>query len=236
MKILQLNEENNSYKILFIVDYARKIIPFIPYIDIDPNNKFLLTATPNGIKVYHYLDEDINDNQMDENLVNDIKYLGDFSKGYDYSSIIQVKNKICGIYQNKKISYSDTHFVALETDYEFDVENCNENKFNLLGEIKNIGAGIGRYSLSNVDDKYVLIGIMGNYYYNSNKDRINNGIKMVSLETIEIIQYFYNNDEIMTINTLYNGMILTGGMNNSERRYFIRQYKYDEKGKEIFLL
>ena len=235
MKILQLNEENNSYKILFIVDYARKIIPFIPYIDIDPNNKFLLTATPNGIKVYHYIDEDINDNQMDENLVNDIKYLGDFSKGYDYSSIIQVKNKICGIYQNKKISY-DSHFVVWETEYDFDVKNYSRNKFNLLGEIKNIGAGIGRYSLSNVDDKYVLVGIMGNYYYYSNKDRINNGIKMVSLETIEIVQYFYNGDEIMTINTLNNGMILTGGMNDKERKYFIRQYRYDEKDKEILLV
>ena len=45
MKILLLNEENNSYKILFIADYARNI----PYIDIDPINIFLLTATPNGI-------------------------------------------------------------------------------------------------------------------------------------------------------------------------------------------
>ena len=180
----------------------------------------------------YYLDESINDNKFNENLVNDIEYLGDFNKGYDYSSIIQVKNKICGIYQNLKISYSDTHFVAWETDYEFDLENCNGNKFNLLGEIKNIGAGIGRYSLSNVDDKYVLVGIMGNYYYYANKDRINNGIKMVSLETIEIIQYFYNYGEIMAIN---NEMILTGGMNNSERRYFIRQYRYDEKSKEILL-
>jgi len=32
-----------------------------------------------------------------------------------------------------------------------------------------------------------------------------------------------------------NGMILTGWMNNSERRYFIRQYRYDEKSKEILL-
>ena len=56
---------------------------------------------------------------------------------------------------------------------------------------------------------------------------------MVSLETMEIIQYFYNYGEIMAIN---NGMILTGEMNNSERRYFIRQCRYDEKGKEILLL
>ena len=234
MKILQLNEENNSYKILFVADYSRKIITFIPYIDIEPFHKFLLSATPNGIKLYHYLD-DINDNLIEENLVNDIEYLGDFSNGYDYSSIIQVKNKICGIYQNKKISY-DSHFVVWETEYDFDVKNYSRNKFNLLGEIKNIGAGIGRYSFSNVNDKYVLIGIMGKYFFYTNKDSINNGIKMVSLETIEIVQYFYNNDEIMTINTLSNGMILTGGMNNKERKYFIRQYRYDEKDKEILLV
>ena len=234
MKILQLNEENNSYKILFVADYSRKIIPFIPYIDIEPFHKFLLSATPNGIKLYHYLD-DISDSQIEENLVNDIEYLGDFSNGYDYSSIIQVKNKICGIYQNKKISY-DSHFVVWETEYDFDVKNYSRNKFNLLGEIKNIGAGIGRYSFSNVNDKYVLIGIMGNYFFYTNKERINNGIKMVSLETIEIVQYFYNGDEIMTINTLNNGMILTGGMNNKERKYFIRQYRYDEKDKEILLV
>ena len=45
----------------------------------------------------YYLDESINDNKFNENLVNDIEYLGDFNKGYDYSSIIQVKNKICKI-------------------------------------------------------------------------------------------------------------------------------------------
>ena len=234
MKILQLNEENNSYKILFVADYSRKIIPFIPYIDIEPTHKFLLSATPNGIKLYHYLD-DISDNLIEENLVNDIEYLGDFSNGYDYSSIIQVKNKICGIYQNKKISY-DSHFVVWESEYDFDVKNYSWNKFNLLGEIKNIGAGIGRYSFSNVNDKYVLIGIMGNYFFYTNKERNNNGIKMVSLETIEIVQYFYNGDEIMTINTLSNGMILTGGMNNKERKYFIKQYRYDEKDKEILLV
>ena len=68
----------------------------------------------------YYLDESINDNKFNENLVNDIEYLGDFNKGYDYSSIIQVKNKICKI---KKFLIQKHYFVALETDYDFDVEN-----------------------------------------------------------------------------------------------------------------
>ena len=80
MKILQLNEENTSYKILYVSDYARKIIPFISFNgnDVGGENQFLLTATPNGIKVYFYLDiNDININIDLEHVENDINYLGD---------------------------------------------------------------------------------------------------------------------------------------------------------------
>lgn len=42
----------------------------------------------------------------------------------------------------------------------------------------------------------------------------------------------------MTINSLKNGMILTGGVNVNQgnRKYYIRQFRYDEKEKEIFLV
>ena len=60
---------------------------------------------------------------------------------------------------------------------------------------------------------------------------------MVSLEYIQIIQYINNGDDITAINCLKNGMILTGGFNNSNaRKYFIKQYKYDEKNKEIIFV
>ena len=68
------------------------------------------------------------------------------------------------------------------------------------------------------------------------KDAKNSGIKIVSLENIEIIQYIHNYDQIMTINTLKNGMILAGGENIVERKYFIRQYIFDEIDKEILLV
>ena len=75
---------------------------------------------------------------------------------------------------------------------------------------------------------------MKNSYYT--KDAKNNGIKIISLETVEIVQYIYNYDEIMSIITLRNGMILTGGDNILERKYFIRQFKFDEKDKEVLLV
>ena len=241
MKILQLNKENTSYKILYVVDYGRKIISFKPFINeeyIELSHCFLLTATPNGIKTYYYIDDknDIIDNQLDE-VANDINYLGDFSKECDYSSIIQVKNKICGIYTNKN-SRSSNNFSVWEINYDFNIKNFSKDKFNFLGEIKNVGAGIGRYSITNINDEYALIGTMGNYYYYPNTDSLTNGIKVVSLEHIEIIQYIYTGDEIMTINSLKNGMILTGGVNVNQgnRKYYIRQFRYDEKEKEIFLV
>ena len=40
----------------------------------------------------------------------------------------------------------------------------------------------------------------------------------------------------MSIITLRNGMILTGGDNILERKYFIRQFKFDEKDKELLLV
>ena len=49
------------------------------------------------------------------------------------------------------------------------------------------------------------------------------------MEHIEIIQYIYTGDEIMTINSLKNGMILTGGVNVNQgnRKYYIRQFILD---------
>lgn len=241
MKILQLNEENTSYKILYVSDYARKIIPFIPFNDNNNlgDNQILFTATPNGIKVYFYSDNnDLNINIDLDHVENDINYLGDFSNDCDYSSIIQAKNKICGIYKDKN-SYDSNHFSVWEINNDFDVNNFSKNKFYLLGEIKNIGAGIGRYSITNVKDEYVLIGVMkSSHSYMSSSNAKNTGIKIVSLETIEIIQYLLTGDEIMTINTLKNGMILTGGVCgcNYNRKYYIRQYRYDENEKEIILV
>ena len=241
MKIVQLNEENTSYKILRIADYGRKIIPYIPSTkndNIESNNKFLFTATPNGIKFYFYLDEkDENFNTELNEVENDIHFLGDFSNGCDYSSIIQVDNKICGIFSNKN-NFSNRNFSVWEINYDFNLSNFSKNKFNLLGEIKNVGAGIGRYSLTNINDKYVLIGLMYDsysyYFYNKGKPR-NNGIAVVSLETIEIIQYINTGDDIMTISCLKNGMILTGGLNEN-RKYYIKQYRYNEKEKEIIFV
>ena len=231
MKIVQLSENNSSYKTLNISDYARKIIPFIPYDNIIQKNSalnFLFTATPNGIKVYYYSEE--NNTHLNE-LSKDINFLGEFSKDCDYSAIIQVKNKICGIYKNKN-EYNSNHFSVWEINYDFDIKNFNKNDFNLLGEIQKVNAGIGRYSLTNVNDYYVLIGRMCNDYYYS-KNEHNNGISVVSLEHIEIIQYIDTNDEISAIACLKNGMVLTGGMDENSRKYYIKQYKYNEDEKEI---
>ena len=240
MKIVQLNENNTSYKILHVADYGRKIIPYVlpnendNYVSI---NKFLFTATPNGIKFYFYLD-DKNENVNSElnEVENDIHFLGDFGNGCDYTSIIQVNNKICGIFSDKN-KYGSKNFSAWEINYDFNVSNFTKNIFNLLGEIKKVGAGIGRYSLTNINDKYALIGLSDgyNYYYNK-PNTMNNGIVVVSLETIEIIQYFNTGDDIMTINCLKNGMILTGGINNDKRKYYIKQYRYNEKEKEILFV
>ena len=241
MKIVQLNEENNSYKILYVADYGRKIIPYIPTNknnNIESNIKFLFTATPNGIKLYFYLDEkDENANSKLSDIENDIHFLGDFSNGCDYSSIIQVDNKICGFFSDKN-SFGNKNFSVWEINYDFDLNNFSKSKFNLLGEIKNVDAGIGRYSITNINDKYVLIGLMYDsysyYYYNKGKTR-NNGIAVVSLEFIEIIQYINIGDDIMTISCLKNGMILTGGLSEN-RKYYIKQYRYNEKEKEIVFI
>ena len=241
MKIVQLNEENDQYKILYISDYSRKIIPYIPSNINDNNeslNKFLFSATPNGIKLYHYLDEISENNFSELNRVeNDILFLGDFSNGCDYSAIIQADNKICGIFSDKNNNINK-HFSVWEINYDFNIGNFSKNKFNLLGKIKNIGAGIGRYSLTNINNKYALIGLSSNgYYYYNKPNEKNKGIAVVSLEYIQIIQYINNGDDIMAINCLKNGMILTGGFNNSNaRKYFIKQYKYDEKNKEIIFV
>lgn len=241
MKIVQLNEENNSYKILYVADYGRKIIPYIPpnkNNNIESNIKFLFTATPNSIKLYFYLDEkDENVNSKLNDIENDIHFLGDFSNGCDYSSIIQVDNKICGIFSDKN-SFGNKNFSVWEINYDFNLNNFSKNKFNLLGEIKNVDAGIGRYSITNINDKYVLIGLMYDnysyYYYNKGKTR-NNGIAVVSLESIEIIQYINSGDDIMTISCLKNGMILTGGLSEN-RKYYIKQYRYNQKEKEIVFI
>ena len=45
--------------------------------------------------------------------------------------------------------------------------------------------------------------------------------------------YIDTNDEISAIACLKNGMVLTGGMDENSRKYYIKQYKYNEDEKEI---
>ena len=68
---------------------------------------------------------------------NDFKFLGIFSNEYDYSAIIQINNKICGIYKVK--NNFNNHFSLWEIDHDFNDEKIFDiNKFKLLGEIKNV--------------------------------------------------------------------------------------------------
>ena len=70
MKIVQLSEDNLHFKCLNILDYGRKIIPFIPNAQTyKGDKKFLFMCTPNGIKLYSYSDndeDDINNNNISQ--------------------------------------------------------------------------------------------------------------------------------------------------------------------------
>ena len=48
MKIVQLNEENDQYKILYISDYSRKIIPYIPY-NINQNSSTTISPSSHAV-------------------------------------------------------------------------------------------------------------------------------------------------------------------------------------------
>ena len=242
MKIVQLSSDNKNFKCLNILDYGRKIIPFIPnnqtYIG---NKKFLFICTPNGIKLYSYLendnfDIDYNNNDSifkNEEIENDIKFLGLFSDKYDYSSIIQINNKICGIYKIK--NNINNHFAAWEINYDFNEEsNFDINEFNLLGEIKNVNCSIGRYSISKLNNDYAIIGTMKNNYHSYFPNE-KSGISIISLDTIEIVQ-FIQSDEVTSLECLSNGIILTGGKDLYNNKYCIKQWKYDDDKKELLYI
>ena len=237
MKIIQLTQDNKSFKCLNVIDYGRKIIPFIPNSQTyKGNKKFLFMATPNGIKLYSYLDND-NENNIDYSHIgevkNEIKYYGSFSSEYDYSAIIQINNKICGIYKIKN-NYNN-NFVAWEINHDFnDESNFNLNKFNLLGEIKNVNSAIGRYSISKINDNYAIIGTMKNNYHSSfPNDKC--GLSIISLNPVEIVQYI-RTDEVTSIECLQNEILLTGGKDLSNNNYYIKEWKFDENSKELLFI
>ena len=242
MKIVQLSPDNKNFKCLNILDYGRKIIPFIPNSQIyNENKKFLFMCTPNGIKLYSYLENDnfdIDNNNNDfifknEEIENDLKFIGLFSNEYDYSAIIQIDNKICGIYKVK--NNINNHFAAWEINYDFNKEsNFDVNEFNLLGEIKNVNCSIGRYSISKLNNEYVIIGIMKNGYHSYFPNE-KSGINIISLDTIEIVQ-FIQTDEITSLECLKNGIILSGGKDLYENKYYIKQWKYDYDKKELLYI
>ena len=237
MKIIKLSPDNKNFNCLNILDYGRKIIPFAPPLYIG-KNKFLLICTPNGIKVYSFTDDedknDTNDKSSDvgEN-INEIKCLGDFSNECDYSSIIQVNNKICGIFKIK--NYIGNHFSCWEINHDFNKESkIDNNSFNLLGQISNVYSGIGRYSISQLNDEYVLVGTMKDNYHSSIPNQ-KSGVSIISLDPVQIIQHI-ENDEITSILTLKNNIILTGGKNLDNNSYNIKQWKFNEEGNELLYI
>ena len=242
MKIIQLSQDNQNYKCLNVLDYGRKIIPFIPNNQAyKGNKKFLFIATPNGIKVYSYPDDDNTENDKNLNInnssvgevQNEIKFLGAFSTEYDYSAIIQVNNKICGIFKIK--NSNNNHFACWEINYDFnDDSKFDINQFKLLGRIKNVNSAIGRYSLSQLNNDYIIIGTMKDSFHSSFPNQ-KSGISVVSLNPVEIIQYI-KNDEITSIASLNNNIILTGGKNLEKNIYYIRQWKYEEEKKELLYI
>ena len=238
MKIIQLSEDNLHFKCLNILDYGRKIIPFIPNVQTyKGDKKFLFMCTPNGIKLYSYLDDDEDDinNNISEigEINNELKFLGVFNQNYDYSAIIQINNKICGIYKVK--NKINNHFIAWDINYNFnDESNFDKNQFNLLGEIKNVNCAIGRYSISKLNDNYVIIGTMKNAFHSSYPN-IESGISIISLDTIEIVQYI-KTDEITSIECLKNGIILTGGKDLYDCKFYIKEWKYDNDKKELLFV
>lgn len=237
MKIIKLSPDNKNFNCLNILDYGRKIIPFVPPL-YNGKNKFLLICTPNGIKVYSFTDdEDKNDTNdkssyVGEN-INEIKCLGDFSNECDYSSIIQVNNKICGIFKIK--NYIGNHFSCWEINHDFNKESkIDNNSFNLLGQISNVYSGIGRYSISQLNDEYVLVGTMKDNYHSSIPNQ-KSGVSIISLDPVQIIQHI-ENDEITSILTLKNNIILTGGKNLDNNSYNIKQWKFNEEGNELLYI
>ena len=236
MKIIQLSPDNQQFKCLNILDYGRKIIPFIPDPKTNTNKKFLFTATPNGIKLYSYLDDNEDDNEFEYNnfediqIENDLKFIGVFSIEYDYSAIIQINNKICGIFKIK--NNSNNHCVVWEINYDFNDESKFDiNKFKLLGQVNNVHSAIGRYSISKINDDYALIGIM-KYNYHTYLPNEKSGIAIISLNPVEIIQYI-KTDEITSIECLKNNIILTGGKDLNNNKYYIKEWKYDKTIKEL---
>ena len=239
MKIVQLSEDNLHFKCLNILDYGRKIIPFIPNAQTyKGDKKFLFMCTPNGIKLYSYSDndeDDINNNNISQigEIKNELKFLGVFNQKNDYSAIIQINNKICGIYKIK--NKINNHFAAWDINYNFnDESNFDKNKFNLLGEIKNVNCAIGRYSISKVNDNYAIIGTMNNAFHSSYPNQ-KSGISIISLDPIEIVQYI-KTDEVTSIECLKNGIILTGGKDLYDLKYYIKEWKYDDEKKELLFV
>ena len=238
MKIVQLSPDNKSFKCLNILDHGRKIIPFTPENLLNNNKKkFLFMATPGGIKIYSYIDDDDNEKIDEENNISDVgevenelKLLGTFSLDFDYSAIIQINNKICGIYKTR--NNVNNHFAVWEINYDFNNDsNFDINKFKLLGIVKNVKSAIGRYSISKINDNYAIIGTM-KFNYHSYVPNEESGITIVCLDPVEVIQYI-KSDEITSIKCLKNNIILTGGKNLDKNSYCIRQWKYDEERKEL---
>jgi hypothetical protein len=239
MKIIQLSPDNKKFKCLNILDYGRKIIPFIPDPKTNTNKKFLFTATPNGIKLYSYLDDNEDDDDLeyinfeDIQIENDLKFIGVFSTEYDYSAIIQINNKICGIFKIK--NNTNNHCAVWEINYDLNEESKFDiNKFKLLGQVKNVNSAIGRYSISKINDDYALIGIM-KYNYHAYIPTEKSGIAIISLNPVEIIQYI-KTDEITSIECLKNNIILTGGKDLNNNKYYIKEWKYDKTIKELLYI
>ena len=237
MKIIKLSPDNKNFNCLNILDYGRKIIPFAPPL-YTGKNKFLLISTPNGIKVYSFTDEE-NEKKFDDKSSdvgdnkNEIKFLGDFSTECDYSSIILVNNKICGIFKLKN-NYRN-QFSCWEINHDFNKDSTiNNNSFNLLGQIPNVYSGIGRYSISQLNDEYVLVGTMKDSYHSSLPNE-RSGISIISLDPVQIIQHI-ETDEITSILTLKNNIILTGGKNLDNNTFNLKQWKFNEEGKELLFI
>ena len=237
MKIVQLSPDNKRFKCLNILDYGRKIIPFIPGKEIITDKKYLFTATPNGIKIYSYKDDsedEIEFNNIENiEIENELKCIGVFSTEFDYSAIIQINNKICGIYKIK--NNQNNHCAVWEINYDFNEESKFDiNKFKLLGQVKNIYSSIGRYSISKLNDDFALIGIM-KYNYHTYTPNDKSGIVVLSLNPVEIIQ-FIKNDEVTSIQCLRNNIVLTGGKDLNNNKYNIKEWKYDEQRKELLYI
>ena len=204
MKIISLSEDNKNYKCQNIPEYGRKIIPLISNNKTENNKKKILIANTKGIKIYSYSNIVENDDEF--------KYEGIFSENCDFTSIIQINDKqVCGIFRrinDPKYSFSL---------WEIDLEN---KKYNLLGTVENITGAIGRYSITKINEDYIIIARF-------------KGLAIISLESIEVIQYI-SCDDVNTVYLLNNGVILTGGESHfDDFGYYIRQWRYDIENNEL---